>query len=85
MATYKSKKSIGTLNASVNLSYGGKSIVKALTREYDEVYDIRKTIGTGITQLVAFNTSTTFLYGSCRLINIASPLASVFVPLTAIH
>ena len=42
MATYKSKKSIGTLNASVNLSYGGKSIVKALTREYDEVYDIEK-------------------------------------------
>ena len=66
MATYKSKKSIGTLNASVNLSYGGKSIVKALTREYDEVYDIRKTIGTGITQLVAFNTSTTFLAGTLK-------------------
>ena len=66
MATYKSKKSIGTLNASVNLSYGGKSIVKALTREYDEVYDIRKTLGTNVTQLVAFNTSQTFLAGTLK-------------------
>ena len=65
MATYK--KRVGSnLTASLNINYGGKSMVKSLSRSYQEVTEIKKTVDSadaGV-QVCAFNTGTQFLAGT---------------------
>ena len=46
MATYKKRESTGILDASINLSYGSKSLVKTLRRNFTEVHEEKKTLGT---------------------------------------
>lgn len=65
MATYK-KRLGSNLTASLNINYGGKSMVKSLTRTYQEITEIKKTVDatdTGV-QVCAFNTGTAFLAGT---------------------
>ena len=65
MATYRQRKGTN-LTASLNISYGGKSMVKSLARTYQEVTEIKKTVGsvdTGV-QVCAFNTGAQFLAGT---------------------
>ena len=65
MATYK-KRAGSNLTASLNINYGGKSMVKSLSRSYQEVTEIKKTVDSadaGV-QVCAFNTGTQFLAGT---------------------
>ena len=65
MATYK-KRAGSNLTASLNINYGGKSMVKSLSRSYQEVTEIKKTVDAtdlGV-QVCAFNTGTQFLAGT---------------------
>ena len=65
MAIYKQRKG-SNLTASLNISYGGKSMVKSLSRTYQEITEIKKTVGAGDTgvQVCAFNTGVAFLAGT---------------------
>ena len=65
MATYK-KRAGSNLTASLNINYGGKSMVKSLSRSYQEITEIKKTVDatdTGV-QVCAFNTGTAFYAGT---------------------
>ena len=65
MATYKQRTG-SNLTASLNISYGGRNMVKSLTRTYQEVTEIKKTVDdteSGV-QVCAFNTGTQFYAGT---------------------
>ena len=65
MATYK-KRLGSNLTASLNINYGGKSMVKSLSRTYQEVTEIKKVVdanNSGV-QVCAFNTGSQFLAGT---------------------
>ena len=70
MATYK-KRAGSDLTASLNINYGGKSMVKSLSRSYQEVTEIKKVVDatdTGV-EVCAFNTGTQFLAGTQKMLN----------------
>ena len=66
MATYKKRTSLNNLKASINLNYGAKGLVKSLSREYNEVYEVKKTVKDSMIQILAFNTDAAFLAGTLK-------------------
>ena len=66
MATYKKRTALNNLNASISLDYGAKGIVKTLSREYNEVYETKKTLKDTMIQLIGFNTDSAFLAGNLK-------------------
>ena len=66
MATYKKRSTRNRLNATMDLSYGSGNIVKSLSRNYNEVYDMKKTLKDAMIQLIAFNTDAAFLAGTLK-------------------
>ena len=67
MATYKKRESTGILDASINLSYGSKSLVKTLRRNFTEVHEEKKTLGTtAVINLFTFNPSSSFTGGTFK-------------------
>ena len=66
MATYKKRTALNKLNATMSLNYGAKGVVKSLNREYNEVYDVKKTLKDAMIQLIAFNTDAAFLAGTLK-------------------
>ena len=66
MATYKKRSTLNRLNATMDLNYGSGNIVKSLSRNYNEVYDVKKTLKDAMIQLIAFNTDDAFLAGTLK-------------------
>ena len=72
MAIYK-KREGKNLNANLNVSYGGTSIVKSFSRQYNEVSSLKKIVDetdTGV-EIIKFNTVSTFEAGTfkdCKLL-----------------
>ena len=65
MATYKQRGG-NNLTASLNINYAGNTMVKTLSRKYQEVTSIKKVVPSSDTgnQIIAFNTGATFLAGT---------------------
>ena len=66
MATYRKISAGKNLSASLSLNYGSGGVVKTISRQYNEVFSVQKTVDSTITQLIAFNTASVFLAGTLK-------------------